>query len=460
MLKPRILLLDFAPQTSFGCGLQEILASSIESEIVHQLEPDASIVDETVSRFHPSMIFWISPIGSENAVELIPRVTKRVPGVPNIAIIDSSEPMEVVALLNCGIYDFVSLPLRKMDIVPRTLRCLDHGTTSARVSQTIKGELGLRQLVGASSVFTREIRKIPLIANCDYSVFISGETGTGKELYARAIHYTSPRAHRPFIPVNSGAIPAELVESELFGHEKGSFTSASAKHVGLIAEADGGTLFLDEIDSLPLGAQVKLLRFLQEKEFRPVGSSKIHHADVRIIAAANADPDNAVEKGILRRDLYYRLNVIPIDLPALRERLEDIPALARHFLAKHAHQLGRNLKDFSQDAMEALIRYSWPGNVRELEHVVERAMVFCSESIIQVSDIFLPRAGRNQVQKSFRELKSQMIADFEKNYIRGLLALNDGNITRAAHAAQKNRRAFWALIRKHRIDMRSFRSNV
>ncbi len=339
----------------------------------------------------------------------------------------------------------------------RTLRLRKQVPESETVTQTLKEKLGLRQLIGESPAFLAEISKISAVARCDVSVLISGETGTGKEVCARAIHYLSPRAHNPFVPVNCGAIPAELVENELFGHERGAFTDASTSQCGLIHEAEGGTLFLDEIDCLPLLAQVKLLRFLQERQYRPLGSAKTQEADVRVIAATNIDLGEAIRAGRLRQDLYYRLNILPLTLPPLRERREDIPLLARHFLAKYAAEFNKQVTDFSPDAIPALVLYEWPGNVRELEHIVERAVVLSEQAVIRKADIVLPHMETPACQDSFQEAKAKVIARFEKTYIQDLLRAYQGNITRAAQAARKNRRAFWQLLRKHRIDVDSFK---
>ena len=292
------------------------------------------------------------------------------------------------------------------------------------------------------------------------NVLISGETGTGKELCARAIHYLSPRAGRPFITVNCGAIPVELVENELFGHERGAFTDASTAQGGLIHEAEGGTLFLDEIACLPLLAQVKLLRFLQDKEYRRLGSPKTQQGDVRVVAAMNIDLEEAVREGKLRQDLYYRLNIIPLVLPPLRERREDIPLLARYFLAKYAARLNKDVTDCSPDVMQLLVLYEWPGNVRELEHTIERAVVLSEQAVIHKADIILPRVAAAAHQDSFQEAKAKVIAQFERTYIQGLLLAHQGNITKAARAAQKNRRAFWQLMRKHLLDAHSFKSSA
>jgi DNA-binding NtrC family response regulator len=326
------------------------------------------------------------------------------------------------------------------------------------LTKKLKEKIGLRQLVGESPVFTEVIKKIPLVAKCDATVLISGETGTGKELCARAIHYLGPRVRCPFVPVNCGAFPLELIENELFGHVKSAFTGASSTQLGLIKEADGGTLFLDDINSLPLSAQAKFLRFLQEKEYRPLGSTKVRYADVRVIAAANINLDKAVREGKLRQDLYYRLNIIPLMLPTLKDRQGDIPLLAQHFLKKCAEKLDKTVTEFAPHAMQKLQLYNWPGNVRELESVVERAVLFSEQPVIRDVDIVSQNNKGTACQESFNEAKSKVITQFEIDYIQTLLRINKGNITKAAQVAQKNRRAFWQLIRKHQIDVQTFKT--
>lgn len=318
--------------------------------------------------------------------------------------------------------------------------------------QLLKEKLGLRQLIGESPNFVEQFEKLPKIAACDVAVLITGETGTGKELVARAIHYLSARSGQPFVPVNCGAIPADLVENELFGHEQGAFTSAVCSRRGLVEEADGGTLLLDEIDSLPVAAQVKLLRFLQDKKFHPLGSPRLRTADVRIIAATNADIAGSIKNGQFRQDLSYRLNVVELRLPPLRERRCDIPLLANHFVAKYSREFNRETAQISPDAMRLLTVHDWPGNVRELENIIERAVVLSENPIIQPGDIALSRTVNCADQPlSFTELKKQVISRFEQTYLLDLLDSTGGNITRAAQAARKNRRAFLELMRKHGI---------
>ena len=374
-----------------------------------------------------------------------------------IVVVVEAEQEELIELVRPGVADFIIPPLRDSEVLVRIRRLLNQVAQERRTHQTLTQKLGLQQLIGQSPSFLAETAKIPLIAKSDTSVLISGETGTGKEVVGRAIHYLSPRAGKPFVPVNCGAIPVELIENELFGHERGAYTGAGGSRVGLIQEAEQGTLFLDEVNSLPLLAQVKLLRFLQSKEYRPLGSTKSLQGDIRIIAATNADLEAEVEAGTLRRDLYYRLNVVPIVLPPLRERSTDIILLARHFLVQYAAKLNSPAVDFSPEAERKLLLYSWPGNVRELEHVIERVAVLCTRKIIQEDQIMLPGENNHLTHLSFHEMKVKVISQFETDYIQSLLTAYRGNISKAAQAAQKERRTFWELVRKHKIDVQKFR---
>jgi DNA-binding NtrC family response regulator len=374
-----------------------------------------------------------------------------------IVVVVEAEQEELIELVQPGIADFIIPPLRDSEVLVRIRRLLNQVAQERRTHQTLTQKLGLQQLIGQSPIFLAETEKIPRIAQSETSVLILGETGTGKEVVGRAIHYLSPRAGQPFVPVNCGAIPVELIENELFGHERGAYTGAGGSRVGLIQEAERGTLFLDEVNALPLLAQVKLLRFLQSKEYRPLGSTKSLLGDVRIIAATNTDLEAEVEAGTLRRDLYYRLNVLPIVLPPLRARSTDIILLAHHFLAQYAAKLNSPAVDFSPEAERKLLLYSWPGNVRELEHVIERVAVLCTRKIIHEDEIMLPGEHNHLTQLSFNEMKLRVISQFETDYIHSLLTAYRGNISKAAQAAQKERRTFWELVRKHKIDVQKYR---
>jgi len=373
-------------------------------------------------------------------------------GVPLVLVMKAAEPRQLCHLLKHWASDFLLSPLRADDVMPRLMRLAEHAREAGPTPPEWKDKLGLKQFVGESDTLLREVAKIPKVAQCDATVLITGETGTGKEMVARAIHYLGPRGKQPFIPVNCGAIPVELMENELFGHEPGAFTGANSSIPGLIHESGGGTLFLDEIDSLTPAAQVKVLRFLQDKEYRPLGSRKVCKADVRVIAASNVNFEAAIRTGKFRSDLYYRLSVIPICLPPLRQRKEDVPLLAHHLLAKCSVESGLSGKRFAPPALEKLMAYDWPGNVRELENVVQRAAILSTASAITSEDICLPDSASAFREASFKSLKAKAVAEFEVCYIRQLLATSGGNITQAASSAKKNRRAFWQLMRKHQIS--------
>lgn len=458
MKEVRVFVFEVHSPSSLTSLVYEILEFSVQP--VFQLHRASGFENlDCITQFDPHLI--ILTLSSDYLKEtdaLMPLLEKRGFSAPVIAVIEGDNAGEIVRLLKAGIIDFITPPLKAIDLLPRIWRLLEHQYHGESLTYTLKETLGLKQLVGECPVFIAEIEKIPLVAKCDTKVLITGETGTGKELFARAVHYLSPRANKPFIPVNCGAIPPELMENELFGHVEGAFTGASKSYLGLIHEADGGTLFLDEIGSLHLPAQAKLLRFLQDKEYRQLGSQKVHQADIRVIAASNADLEKAVLEGKFRRDLFYRLNIFPFVLPPLRERKEDIPLLAHHFLTKYAAEFHTHIADLSFEAMQKLQIYEWPGNVRELENVIERAVVLSKHTIVQSSAIVLPRLNETAHHESFQKAKSVAISKFEVTYIQGLLSAHKGNITRAARAAQKNRRAFWELIRKHNIDVQSFTS--
>lgn len=297
------------------------------------------------------------------------------------------------------------------------------------------------------------------MAQAHSPVLITGETGTGKEQFARAVHYLSPRADRTLVAVNCAALPPELVDSEFFGHVRGAFTGAHAARSGLIAQAEGGTLMLDEVDSLPLTAQGKLLRVLQEQEYRPVGADRVLRSNVRVVAAANRDIETLVRRGEFRQDLYFRLKVLTIRLPALRDRREDIRPLVAHFITQHAAEYGTPETRLSDAALRLLMAHDWPGNVRELEHVIEHACVMHAGEQIEPDDLALgplPAAAGGEAT-SFREAKQRVVDAFERNYLEHLLAQHQGNVSRAAAAAQKNRRALWELLRRHEIDPKPFR---
>jgi DNA-binding NtrC family response regulator len=372
---------------------------------------------------------------------------------PTLICAKDVESERLLEFLDLGVDDFVLAPLNREDMLLRIRRMTQKREPREKFIEKSREKLGLLKIVGKNPSFVREVEKLPKIAKCDACVLITGETGTGKEVIARATHYLSSRAQKPFVPINCGAIPHDLIENELFGHEKGAFTGAMDSQRGLIQEANHGTLFLDEIDSLPLMSQVKLLRFLQDKEYRPLGSVKTQKADVRIIAASNHNLDELVENEKLRFDLYYRLNVIQVVLPPLRERRDDVSLLAAHFLEKYASEFKKRIDSIEPDALLMLQRNTWRGNIRELENVIERAVLLCEGDTITIFDLKLADTQTGKYDETLRTAKAKVVAEFEKAYIKSVLKIHRGNITQAANAAGKNRRAFFELIRKYRINV-------
>jgi transcriptional regulator with GAF, ATPase, and Fis domain len=313
--------------------------------------------------------------------------------------------------------------------------------------------------VGTSKEMQKVFQMIATVAPTITTVLLTGESGTGKELVARAIHYNSPRKEQPFVVVDCGTIPNNLIESELFGYIKGAFTGAIASKKGLLELSDGGTIFFDEIGNLDLSTQVTLLRVIQEKEFRPIGGRESIKVDVRVITAANKNLEYMIKEGSFREDLFYRLNIFPILLPTLRERKEDIPLLSDHFLKKYSEYLGKEVNHISADAMKILISHDWPGNVRELENTIHRATLLCMGKTIRPEHLtLLESKSQNEVPKTSEELKerkkdirSKSIEEIEKAFIFEALKKNNWNITKASVAVGMQRSNFHALMKKYDI---------
>ncbi len=328
-------------------------------------------------------------------------------------------------------------------------------------------QITISQMIGVSPCFQAALNLIRKFAECDATVLIRGETGTGKELAAQAIHYLGPRRDHPFVPVNCGALPDSLLESEFFGHVRGAFTDASESKAGLVALADGGTLFLDEVECLSLKGQVVLLRFLQDQVYRPIGGRQLYAGNVRVIAASNANIAELVTAGTFRQDLMYRLSIMSLRMPTLRERQEDIILLADHFVRRYARQYHRAEKTLDQESAERLTHHHWPGNVRELENLIHREFLLAEGSVLRIDrsalavDVIQGEAcGRKmqpQLELGFRKAKAAAVAEFERDYLVRALADSHGNITLAARIAGKERRSFGRLLKKYGIDSTPYR---
>lgn len=324
-------------------------------------------------------------------------------------------------------------------------------------------------MIGKSPAFRRVLELIKKISACEAAVLIEGETGTGKEVASRAIHYLGPRRNRPFIPVNCGALPDQLLENELFGHEKGAFTDAKSSQSGLVALANGGTLFLDEVDTLSPKAQVALLRFVQTQEYRPLGSRDIRHADLRIIAATNRQLLKMVQAGQFREDLFFRLNILTLTLPPLRERHTDIELLAHHLLQQYRLQYRCEEKILDAESLTRIRRYSWPGNIRELENVLHRAFLLADGTHISVSLPNLAEEDRRNghydrrqadfTHMSYSDAKHAALVRFETSYLDWLMRESQGNVSAAARLSGHERRALGKMIKKHQMDKERYKGN-
>ncbi len=382
--------------------------------------------------------------------------------MPVIMITAYADSESAIQAMKQGAYDYLTKPFKMDEIKLVIRRAL---TEAARQAETEAApapqveEPPLRSIIGRGPRMVELYKLISRVASVDSSILITGESGTGKELVARTIHYNSPRANKPFVAINCGAIPEELLESELFGHVKGSFTGAIAHKTGLVEVAGGGTVFLDEVAEMSPGLQVKLLRFLQDHRFRRVGGTEDIEVDIRTIAATNKDPAQLIRTGIFREDLYYRLNVISIEMPPLRERREDIPLLAANFLGVFAARGGRNAMRIAPEAMEILTAYAWPGNVRELENVMERAVALAATdevhpenlppSVMQPAAASLPQTW--EVPPEGLNLEA-VIAQIEQALLKDALAKADGVQTRAAQLLGINFRSFRYRARKYGLD--------
>lgn len=402
-------------------------------------------------------ILLVVDSGNLSRLSTLTELRARMPEVCVIAVILGDIGGREQLLANTPIDDFILWPATMSELLAR-ISCFikkDFQSETDEIKLNLFIKFGLTKLVGHDPRLCEALAMIRQIALYDIPVLLCGETGTGKELFARAIHYLSPRASKPFMPVNCAAIPTELFENELFGHVKGAFTGAIERKEGIIQAAADGTIFLDEIDSISPSVQAKLLRFLEEKEYKPLGLNRLAKAEVRVVAAARGDLRKKIQEGSFRDDLFYRLNVVSLFLPPLRERKGDIPLLAEHFLRKYSSRLAKSVRDFGPGVLDRLACYNWPGNIRELENAICHAVAVCQGPIIYLSDLGLPPINASHPEKpplTFKEAKASAIENFERQYIVKLLIEHAGNVSQAAHAAHKHRRAFWELMKKYNID--------
>ena len=454
-MQPPLLVIENPPPL-----INEYLNSALMPELSSRCEFAKwdSLPFERLQRCNAQLIVAVAVPPVPEAIGLFKWLREHPIRSSTLAVLSSEVDDETLSNASQSADDFILWPIHKEELRHRLQRML--GTDRKRdelesAHDHLTEIMGMEQLVGRHPAFIRAIQSIPLIAKSDLPVLITGATGTGKELCARAIHLLGKRRSFPFIPVDCGAIPDHLFENELFGHARGAFTDAHAHQKGLAAMAEGGVLFLDEIDALSPGAQAKLLRFLQERTYKPLGGEQFIKAAVNVITATNRDIERCVHEKRFRADLYFRLNALRVELPPLVNRHSDIQLLARHFLRVQCSPTGSIRKSFTAASVRKLESYDWPGNVRELFNVVQRATLFAEGQHILPDHISLPvpDPSDESSDNDFRRQRARAIEVFEKNYVEQMLRKHKGSVTRAALQAGKDRRAFGRLKKKYGLDV-------
>jgi two-component system response regulator GlrR len=455
----RILIVDDDP------ALLRLLSLRLRSEghdVVEAASGEAAlgVLDHEL----PQILITDLRMGGMDGLQLFEAVHRKHPLLPVLILTAHGTIADAVKALRRGVFGYIAKPFEARDLMAEVGRALAAsqalGATvpvDADDGEEVLDEGWREAILTRSPRMQQVLAEARMVAATDAAVLVQGDSGTGKELLARAIHAASPRARKKLVAVNCGAIAENLIESELFGHVKGAFTGAVRDRPGLFVEATGGTLFLDEIGDLPLSMQVKLLRVLQEREVRPVGAERSQRVDVRIIAASHRKLAEEVAAGRFREDLYYRLNVVHLVLPALAERREDIPLLAQNFVATLAQRYGKPVTGFAPGALEALAAARWPGNVRQLQNTIEKCVVLSPGALIPAG--LVERALANQPAGGAEMLPfDEARRQFEREYLTQMLKMLGGNVTQAAKHARRNRTDFYALLARHQIDPAAFKS--
>ncbi len=447
--KPRILIVDDDPDL---LKLLSIRLNAAGYEISAADSGERALAQLT--RIRPQLVITDLRMGGMDGMALFDAVHKTNPVLPVIVLTAHGSIPDAVAATRRGVFGYLTKPFDGKALLQQVEQALTLSGGSNESADSADKLDWRREIITRSPVIEDILAKARLVAESDAGVFIFGESGTGKELLAKAIHHASPRRSREFVAINCGAIPEPLLESELFGHVKGSFTGATRDYKGLFQAATGGTLFLDEIGDMPLPLQVKLLRVLQEREVRPVGSTQTVAVDVRIISATHRDLDEQIAIGHFREDLSYRLNVISFALPPLAERREDIPLLAMHFLATLAARYKKEINGFAPEALEMLLTASWPGNIRQLYNVVEQTVALNTTSIVPATLMQSAISRQTEEFSSFDEARKR----FERDYLAQLLKITSGNVSQASRLAKRNRTEFYKLLQRHQLEPASFKA--
>ncbi|MCF6147887.1 MAG: sigma-54-dependent Fis family transcriptional regulator [Candidatus Kuenenia sp.] len=397
-------------------------------------------------------------LSEENGIELMEDVIKNYPKLPIIILTAHGSIESAVEAMKKGAYSYITKPFRNDDLAMQIKNALEKQRLTQEI-EYLRNQLdeqnNFHQIIGKNKKMLEIFELISKISGTDCNVIIYGESGTGKELIARAIHQNSNRSDEPFIATNCGAIPEGLLENELFGHIRGAYTDAHESKEGLFAQANKGSIFLDEISNTSMTFQIKLLRVLQEREIKPIGSTKNIKINVRIIAASNIDLQKAVNEGTFRDDLFYRIHVMPVYLPPLRQRKDDIPLLATYFMTEFCKALKKDPLEFSPNVLQRMLLYDWPGNIRELRNKIEHAVIVANKNSIEPGDVFPERNATANVFNSYKDAKER----FEREYIENLLKVNNGNVTNASKMAKRYRADIYKLIKKYDINPEKYKMN-
>ncbi len=453
MSKERILLVDDDP------NILEVLAIRLESKGFDAVKAESAEVALDQMTGQPfDLVLTDLRMSGLDGMDLLEQVHENHPETPLIILTAHGTIPNAVEAMQKGAFSYLTKPFEDRELSIHIARALEKRNLTRKIHNLetlVEDRFSFKNIVGKGQAMQAIFEQISQVSPTDSTILLTGDSGTGKELFARAIHAHSRRAAGPFIAVNCGAIPENLLENELFGHAKGAYTGAHATQEGFFSRADGGTIFLDEIGETPLSIQVKLLRVLQEKEFDPIGSQRAVKVDVRLLTATNQNLEKAVQAGTFREDLYYRIQVIPIHIPSLRERKEDIPFLIDHFIRKYARIMKKKIEGIDPNVVQLLMQRDWPGNVRELENRIEQAMVMAQGSTLGQSDfLFLQEEPEQSDFMTFKQAKNA----FEKQYLTHLLKLTGGHITNAANMAGKQRADLYNLMKKHQIQRDDFRN--
>ncbi len=432
-------------------NLLELMKMRLESSgYTVTAAPDEEEAKKTVQEKAYDLAILDLQLVRQDGISLMEEIHRVSPGMPVIILTAHGSIESAVDAMKRGAYTYLTKPFDARELILHVERALENGRLSTEVIR-LKGLLAerydLHHIVTRSSVMQTVLEAVGRIAATDSTVYVRGESGTGKELIARAIHLESNRKDKAFVAVNCAALPETLLESELFGHEKGAFTGAIRSSKGRFAQAHEGTMFLDEIGDMSLPIQAKLLRVLQERQFYPVGGEQPVAVDVRVIVATNKDLDEQVRQELFRKDLYYRIHVIPLLLPPLRERKEDIPILVDAFLKEFCKQMKKEIKGLSPSALQRLMLHDWPGNIRELKNTLEYAVAMTQQEVI-TEDLILPTKGEEETFKPLKVAREL----FERNYLIRLLKITQGNVSNAATMADRYRADMYTLLKKHKIN--------